>query len=106
MMNIKLPEDFTSRMRLQLNDELTAFLHALEEKPVRGIRMNPLKPTDGTKTLTDGEQVPWHAGRLCERGISRRTLSLRGRAVQNEKLRKRRMVCGEYKSEIFVSIGE
>lgn len=58
-MNIQLPEDFTSRMRLQLNDELTAFLHALEEKPVRGIRMNPLKPTDGTKTLTDEERVPW-----------------------------------------------
>ena len=36
-MNIKLPEDFTNRMRLQLGDELTAFLHALEEPPLRGI---------------------------------------------------------------------
>jgi len=59
MMNIKLPEDFISRMRLQLGDELTAFLHALEEAPVRGIRMNPLKGTDAVTALTAGGRVPW-----------------------------------------------
>lgn len=59
MMNIKLPEDFTNRMRIQLGDELSAFLHALEENPVRGIRMNPLKGTDGVKALKAGERVPW-----------------------------------------------
>ena len=58
-MNIKLPEDFISRMRQQLGDELTAFLHALEEPPVRGIRMNPLKVTEAEKALTEGGRVPW-----------------------------------------------
>ena len=58
-MNIKLPEDFISRMRQQLGDELTAFLHALEEPPVRGIRMNPLKVTEAAKALTEGGRVPW-----------------------------------------------
>ena len=58
-MNIKLPKDFISRMRLQLGDELTAFLHALEEPPVRGIRMNPLKVTDNIKSLTEDGRVPW-----------------------------------------------
>ena len=58
-MNIQLPEDFISRMRTQLGNELTAFLHALEEPPARGIRINPLKPTEGTKALTAGERIPW-----------------------------------------------
>ena len=58
-MNIKLPEDFISRMRQQLGDELTAFLHALEEPPVRGIRRTPLKVTKATKALTEGGRVPW-----------------------------------------------
>ena len=58
-MNIQLPEGFISRMRTQLGNELTAFLHALEEPPARGIRMNPLKPTEGTKALTAGERIPW-----------------------------------------------
>lgn len=58
-MNIKLPEDFISRMRLQLGDELTAFLHTLDEQPVRGIRMNPLKPTEINKEMKAGGPVPW-----------------------------------------------
>ena len=58
-MNIPLPEDFISRMRLQLGDELTAFLRALEETPVRGIRLNPLKEADGINVLTAGGRVPW-----------------------------------------------
>ena len=59
IMNIKLPEDFTNRMRLQLGDELTAFLHALDEPPARGIRMNPLKVPKDTENLTEGEHIPW-----------------------------------------------
>ena len=44
-MNEQLHEAFVNRMREQLGSELTAFLHALEEPPLRGIRLNPLKPT-------------------------------------------------------------
>lgn len=58
-MNICLPEDFTERMRQQLGDELSAFLNALEEPPVRGIRMNPLKPSDAVQKYTQHERIPW-----------------------------------------------
>ena len=59
MSNIQLPEAFISRMSDQLGDELDAFLCALEDKPVRGIRMNPLKKAAETGKLTDGERIPW-----------------------------------------------
>ena len=39
-----LPEAFLNRMQKQLGDELPAFLYAMDKKPVRGIRFNPLKP--------------------------------------------------------------
>ena len=45
-------------MRKQLGSELPAFLHALEEPPVRGIRMNPLKPCAAASAYA-GEQIPW-----------------------------------------------
>jgi 16S rRNA C967 or C1407 C5-methylase (RsmB/RsmF family) len=48
-MNPKLPEAFVSRMERQLGKELPAFLRALEEEPVRGIRLNPFKRTEGTE---------------------------------------------------------
>ena len=58
-MNERIPEAFVNRMREQLGSELPAFLHALEEPPVRGIRMNPMKPTDAAAVYTDAEQIPW-----------------------------------------------
>ena len=58
-MKIQLPEAFISRMRLQLGDDLNAFLYALEQEPIRGIRMNPLKATDGTGFLEARGRIPW-----------------------------------------------
>ena len=58
-MNRDLPEMFVNRMRQQLGNELTAFLHALEGKPVRGIRLNPLKPSAATKEYAGSDRVPW-----------------------------------------------
>ena len=54
-----LPEAFVSRMQHQLGDELPLFLHALDETPVRGIRLNTLKETDGTEQYRHGARIPW-----------------------------------------------
>ena len=54
-----LPEAFAERMREQLGTELTAFLRSLDEPPLRGIRLNPLKPTRYTERYTRSEPVPW-----------------------------------------------
>ena len=58
-MNEKLPDAFVDRMRQQLGDELSAFLRALEEPPVRGIRLNPLKKTEAANRYAEMEPVPW-----------------------------------------------
>ena len=58
-MKTDLPEAFVRRMREQLGDELSAFLHALEEPPVRGIRLNPLKPSDAAHIYNLKDPVPW-----------------------------------------------
>ena len=58
-MNKPLPEAFVRRMRDQLGNELSAFLHALDEAPVRGIRLNPLKKTEAGEILTATERIPW-----------------------------------------------
>ena len=58
-MKTELPEAFVRRMREQLDDELSAFLHALDEDPVRGIRFNPRKETEAADSLRTGERVPW-----------------------------------------------
>ena len=58
-MNGQLPEAFVGRMRQQLGDELSAFLHALEEPPVRGIRLNPLKTCEAALKYTDNGRIPW-----------------------------------------------
>ena len=58
MMN-HLPEAFVNRMRKQLGDEFSAFLSSLEEPPVRGIRLNPLKPTKAALRYTGGGSVLW-----------------------------------------------
>jgi len=58
-MSIQLPEQFIERMRQQLPDELPAFLRALEEKPLRGIRLNPLKPGDATGFIGNTEPILW-----------------------------------------------
>ena len=63
-MNNRLPETFVNRMRQQLGSELPAFLCALDEPPLRGIRINPLKRTDTVREWTDGEPVPWAADAL------------------------------------------
>lgn len=62
MMTDILPDAFINRMRQQLGNELTAFLHALEEPPVKGIRLNPLKPTDGESHYGSDHQIPWADG--------------------------------------------
>ena len=54
-----LPEVFLQRMRRQLGDELPDFLRAMEEPPVRGIRMNPFKSFEGMDEYTAGDPVPW-----------------------------------------------
>ena len=58
-MNDNLPEAFVKRMRLQLGDELSAFLHAINEPPLRGIRMNPLKTTKAALQYTGTRSVLW-----------------------------------------------
>ena len=58
-MKPRLPEDFVSRMEGQLGNELPAFLHALEEEPVRGIRLNPFKMAEGTEEYLQGSKIPW-----------------------------------------------
>ena len=55
----KIPENFITRMRLQLGSGLPAFLCELEKAPLRGIRINPLKKTKGTERYTAGEPIPW-----------------------------------------------
>ena len=58
-MKVKLPEAFLSRMEKTLGDEMQAFLQSMEEAPVRGIRVNPLK--QGTETIAGdlNGPVPW-----------------------------------------------
>ncbi len=60
-MNGQLPEAFVDRMRRQLGEELSAFLHALEEPPVRGIRMNPLKTCEAALKYTNNGSIPWES---------------------------------------------
>ena len=60
-MNVNLPEAFVERMRHQLGNELSAFLSALEEPPVRGIRLNPLKPAEAAGRYTETGCIPWAA---------------------------------------------
>ena len=54
-----LPKAFVERMSRQLGNELPDFLHAMEEAPLRGIRMNPLKPFEGMEAFTAGGKIPW-----------------------------------------------
>ena len=58
-MNIQLPDPFVERMRQQLGDELTAFLHALEQPSLRGIRLNPLKKCDAQDSFRKADPIPW-----------------------------------------------
>ena len=61
-MSINLPERFEERMRQQLGSELPAFLHALQEPPARGLRLNPLKPSDAAARYNLTERIPWSEG--------------------------------------------
>lgn len=58
-MNRNLPDAFVERMRKQLGSELPAFLNALDQKPVRGIRINQLKPTEAVLPYTRNGIIPW-----------------------------------------------
>ena len=58
-MSVNLPEAFAERMRKQLGNELSAFLCALDNSPVRGIRMNPLKPVEAAVRYTASGRIPW-----------------------------------------------
>ena len=58
MMN-HLPEAFVNRMRKQLGNELSAFLRALDDPPVRGIRLNPFKLTQSTFEYIKNVRIPW-----------------------------------------------
>ena len=58
IMNPKMPDAFVSRMKHQLGNELPAFLDALEEKPIRGIRLNTLKPAEETELYRQGSRPP------------------------------------------------
>ena len=51
-----LPEVFIDRMAAQLGDELPAFLTAMEQPALRGVRRNQLKPAELPDLL---EPVPW-----------------------------------------------
>lgn len=53
-----LPQAFVDRMAAQLGDELPAFLRTYEEPCLRGIRLNPLKPT-AERPEGLGEAIPW-----------------------------------------------
>ena len=60
IMSIPLPGPFVERMRQQLGDELPAFLRAVDEPALRGIRINPMKPTAAAMQHIDGAMaVPW-----------------------------------------------
>ena len=59
IVNPKLPEAFVSRMKRQLGNELPAFLCALEDAPVRGIRLNIFKETDAVQSYKRNSRIPW-----------------------------------------------
>ena len=54
-----LPKEFIERISRQLGNELPDFLRAMNEKPVRGIRMNLQKPFAGMDIYTKMEHIPW-----------------------------------------------
>ncbi len=54
-----LPEAFLKRMQFQLGSDYPAFLHAMADEPVRGIRFNPLKP-EGIRVYPQPQEcIPW-----------------------------------------------
>ena len=54
-----LPETFLDRVRRQLGEEFPAFLRAMEQDAVRGIRYNPLKPEGRGVYPPPAEGIPW-----------------------------------------------
>ena len=78
-MMIPLPDAFVSRMSRQLGKELPDFLHALEQKPLRGIRINEFKTFDGIEKYTAGKRIPW-----AENGWLLKDDSLAGSTVFHE----------------------
>ena len=57
-----LPNAFIERMDRQLGKGLPDFLRAMEDEPVRGIRMNMRKTFDGADAYTAGARIPWAEG--------------------------------------------
>lgn len=58
-MDNQYPKAFTERMKGQLGEELPAFLHALQEEPLRGIRFNPVRPCNTRMIPGIGDPIPW-----------------------------------------------
>ncbi len=60
-MRIQLPEAFLSRMKAQLRDSYDAFLRSMEDDPVRGLRLNPLRPSGALQVAAYSslEPIPW-----------------------------------------------
>ena len=57
---VLLPQAWLKRMEAQLRDEMPAFLNAMEQAPLRGIRMNPRKLLPGILEWEDLKgAVPW-----------------------------------------------
>ncbi len=59
MTDIPLPEAFVRRVGEQLGEELPSFLSAMEQAPVRGIRMNPFRKGGDEPFRDAGEKIPW-----------------------------------------------
>ena len=53
------PEAFLQRIGGQLGSELSDFLHALEEPPLRGIRFHPLRPAEEMLATDCMDKIPW-----------------------------------------------
>ena len=57
--SIPLPEAFLKRTGEQLGEELLSFLESLEDKPIRGLRMNPFRAGAEKPFRDAGRKVLW-----------------------------------------------
>lgn len=67
MSQLIFPEEYLSRMQRMLEREDKAFWTALEEKPKKALRINPLKsvkPADFSDSLPSYKNVPWESAGL------------------------------------------
>ena len=61
MDKLKLPEEFLLNMEQLLGGEYDAFLSAMAERPLSGLRVNTLKadPAFVSRVFGDLKRVPW-----------------------------------------------